>query len=140
MGVRLALYRPHRWQDIGGYLIAWWTRSAYSHCELVIDCWCYSSSIRDGGVRRKQIDITQPHWTVIDIDADPEKVLALYERTKGEPYGWLDLLTQQVLRLPLSSAGWFCSEWCAAVLGCAESWRLSPGALAKLHTPAGAPK
>ena len=131
MGVRLALYRPHRWQDIAGYVIAAWTRSAYSHCELVVDGWCYSSSIRDGGVRRKQIDLTQPHWTVIDIDADPAKVLALFERTAGEPYGWLDLLTQQVLRLPISSAGWFCSEWCAEAIGLTDPEIWSPGMLAR---------
>ena len=129
--VHLALYRPHRWQDIGGYVIAWWTRSAYSHCELVIDGWCYSSSIQDGGVRRKQIDLAQPHWTVIDIDVDPAKVLVLFERTKGEPYGWLDLITQQVLRLPVSSAGWFCSEWVAAALGLTDPEIWSPGMLAR---------
>ena len=131
MGVKLALYRPHRWQDVAGYVIAAWTRSAFSHCELVVDGWCYSSSIRDGGVRRKQIDLTQPHWTVIDIDADPAKVLALFERTAGEPYGWLDLLTQQVLRLPVSSAGWFCSEWCAKALGLTDPEIWSPGMLAR---------
>jgi len=132
--MQLALYRPHRWQDIGGYVIAWWTRSAYSHCELVIDGWCYSSSIRDGGVRRKQIDLTQPHWTVINIDADEAKVLALFERTKGEPYGWLDLLTQQVLRTPFNDRRrWFCSEWVAAALGLPipETW--TPGMLAEYY-------
>lgn len=129
--IALAAYTPHQWHDLGGRLICWWTRSPYSHVEIVIDGVCYSSSLRDGGVRRKHIDLTKPHWTVIDIDADPAKVLALFERTAGEPYGWLDLITQQVLRLPVSDAGWFCSEWVAEALGLTDAHIWSPGMLAR---------
>lgn len=53
--IALAAYTPHRWNDIGGHLICWWTRSKYSHVEIVIDGWCYSSSIRRGGVSRERI-------------------------------------------------------------------------------------
>ena len=75
-----------------------------------------------------QLALYRPHrWT--DIGADPAKVLALFERTKGEPYGWLDLLTQQVLRLPVSDAGWFCSEWVAKALGLTDPQPYSPATL-----------
>ena len=51
MSVQLALYKaPGEWTNA---LIRWWTRSQYSHCELVIDGTCYSSSERDRGVRSK---------------------------------------------------------------------------------------
>ena len=30
--------------------IQWWTGSIYSHCELVVDGMCYSSSAMDGGI------------------------------------------------------------------------------------------
>lgn len=127
--VKLALYKPHGLSDIGGRLVCWWTRSPYSHCELVIGGWCYSSSIRDGGVRRKQIDLTQPHWTVINIDADPAKVLSLFERTKDEPYGWMDLIKRQFFNRPGDDRGWFCSEWCAAALGLPNPQLYSPATL-----------
>ncbi len=130
--MQLALYRPHRWQDIGGYVIAWWTRSAYSHCELVIDGWCYSSSIRRGGVSRERIDLNKPHWRVIPIEwAHEEAALRVYRRYEGMPYGWLDLITQHVLRLPVDDPGLLCSELCALMLGLPESMArgMSPGAL-----------
>ena len=132
MGVKLALYRPHRWQDLGGYVIAWWTRSAYSHCELVIDGWCYSSSIRDGGVRRKQIDLAQPHWTVIDIDGDKAYAMLIFAQYEGEPYGWADLFSNQVVRLPVrDSRGEFCSSLVARMLGLTDPEIWSPGMLAR---------
>ena len=49
MSVQLALYKGRG--TLFNALIRWWTRSPYSHCELVINGTCYSSSIRDGGVR-----------------------------------------------------------------------------------------
>jgi hypothetical protein len=48
MSVQLALYKSHgNWVN---RFIRWWTGSPYSHCELVINGTCYSSSVRDGGV------------------------------------------------------------------------------------------
>ena len=135
MTVRLALYTPHRWNDIGGRLICAWTRSPYSHCELVVGDTCYSSSIRDGGVRRKPIDLSGPHWKVIALPhVNPLAVTQLYASTKGARYGWSDLLTQHVLRTPFDdSSRWFCSEWAAAALGLPmpETW--TPGMLAEYY-------
>ena len=47
MSVQLALYKARgNWIN---RFIRWWTSSQYSHCELVINGTCYSSSVRDGG-------------------------------------------------------------------------------------------
>lgn len=132
-GVQLALYKPHRAIDIGGRLICWWTRSPYSHCELVVDGECYSSSIRDGGVRKRHIDLTGKHWTVVPLPhVNPLAVTLLYASTKGAGYGWADLLTQQVLRTPVEDRSrWFCSEWAATALGLARPETWTPGMLAE---------
>ena len=85
-------------------------------------------------------------WDLIELqNGDAAYVAAYFEQTQGRRYDWGGLIGVPFGRWELAIAfnnvdKWFCSEWCAAVLGCAESWRLSPGALAKLHTPAGAPK
>lgn len=53
-GVQIAFYRgpPRRWlHKLSHWLICLFTLSRYSHCELVIDGVCWSSSARDGGVR-----------------------------------------------------------------------------------------
>ncbi len=130
--IALAAYAPHKWHDIGGRLICWWTRSPYSHVEIVINGVCYSSSLRDGGVRKKVIDLDRPHWRALPIDwADETEVLRVFFRNQGKPYGWMDLLTQHVLRLPVDDPGLLCSELCALMLGLPESTArgMSPGQL-----------
>ena len=130
--IALAAYIPHKWHDIGGRLICWWTRSPYSHVEIVINGVCYSSSLRDGGVRAKPIDLNKPHWRVISIDwRDEGAALRVFRRYDGEPYGWGDLITQHVLRLPISDPGLLCSELCALMLGLPESTArgMTPGQL-----------
>ena len=132
MSMALAAYEPHRWNDIGGHLTAWWTRSPYSHVEIVINGVCYSSSMRDGGVRKKVIDLDKPWWRVIPIEwADEDAALRVFRRYEGQPYGYLDLLTQHVLRLPVDDPGLLCSELCALMLGLPESTArgMAPGAL-----------
>ena len=131
--VRLALYKPHRWSDFAGKLICFWTRSPYSHCEIALDGWCYSSSIMDGGVRRKKIDLTPPWWEIVDLPGVfPEQVLSCYRKTQGQPYGWLDLICNQILRLPVhDQPGEFCSSWCAAALDLHSDNLWTPGMLAQ---------
>lgn len=129
MPVHLALRKQDR--RIGARLITWWTRSAYSHCELVIDGWCYSSSLMDRGVRRKRIVLDPQKWDVVALPwADAGAVLRYFARTDGHTYGWLSLLRSQVL-----NGNWrdddaqFCSEWCAAALGLPNPATYSPGRL-----------
>lgn len=142
--IALAAYTPHKWHDIGGRLICWWTRSPYSHVEIVdvgedevfdpTFALCYSSSLRDrpSGVRATRIDLTKPWWRVIQIDwRDPDDVWMVYAEHRGKPYGWGDLIAQHVLRLPVDDPGLLCSELCALMLGLPESTArgMSPGQL-----------
>lgn len=131
--MQIAFYRPHRLiRDIPGRVVCWWTNSEFSHCELVIDGICHSSSIRDGGVRAKRINLAgRPHWQVLPLPgADAGRALAFFQRTKGEPYGWLDLVLHQVFRSPAGDQrGWFCSEWVAEALGMVAPRSFSPGDL-----------
>lgn len=133
MTVRLALYKAKG--EIGNALIRWWTRSPYSHCELLLeDGYAYSSSIRDGGVRRKIIDLDSGHWDVIDIPwADNKKIYNYYLLSMHDKYGWLDLLHSQVFNTALDQPrAAFCSEWCAAALGLPSPTLYSPATLDKL--------
>ena len=132
MTIALAAYTPHKWHDFGGRLICAWTRSPYSHVEIVIDGSCFSSSLRDGGVRAKPIDLDKPWWRVLTIDwRGREDAWRVFQRHIGQPYGWGDLIAQHVLRLPVSDPGLLCSELCALMLGLPESTArgMSPGQL-----------
>ena len=121
--MKLALYKGHG--NALDKLIRFVTRSEYSHCEIVIDGVCLSSSPRDGGVRSKYINLATGHWDVIDIKGDEWMVLAWFHEQEGAGYDWIGLIRTVVPFFPHSGSKWFCSEACGAALGFDAS-RLSP--------------
>lgn len=134
MTVYLALYKAKG--KPGNAVIRWWTGSAYSHCELVVDGVWYSSSIQDKGVRAKVIDPKPGHWDLIPLPSHlAARILKHFEATKGDSYGWLELLRCQILNTNFSQTGAaFCSEWCAAAIGIPNPASYSPRTLAELVT------
>ena len=132
MTVQLALYKGKG--RIGNAAIRWWTGSAYSHCELVVDGWCYSSSVMDKGVRRKRIDLNPDKWDVIELPwASGLDVQHYFSATDHYRYGWPSLITSQLFNLnrPVKGAQ-FCSEWCAAAVAMPNASSYSPGSLGEL--------
>lgn len=139
MAVQLALYKGRG--QIGNAAIRWWTGSQYSHCELVVDGWCYSSSVMDKGVRRKrvgrradQISLSSDHWDLVDLPwADAGTVVSHFHETGDDAYGWPSLIASQVLNRnrPTEHAA-FCSEWCARALGLPSPSIFNPGTLGEL--------
>jgi hypothetical protein len=114
------------WQHtVSHYSIRVWTLSKYSHAELVIDGWCYSSSARDGGVRRKLIDLTSGRWDVVDIECDTDAVLAWFLQHDGENYDWAGICRFVVPFLPHRQNQWFCFEALAAALGQAAAHKFT---------------
>ena len=117
-------------------LVQWWTRSPYSHCEIVFDSHpveagtlCASSSKLDGGVRFKIIELKPERWDIIDLPlSDENAAFDWFLLHSGEGYDVLGLLGF-VLPIVDRSNKWFCSEACAQALGFTESWRYSPAIL-----------
>lgn len=112
--VRLAFYKGEGdWVD---KLIRWWTKSQYSHVEVVVGDMWYSSSPRDGGVRSMRMeDYNAEHWDVIGYPGvSASDVFDLFRKTKGSKYDFIGILFSQVLPIGLhSSTKWYCSEWSA---------------------------
>ena len=129
MSVQLALYKANgNWIN---RLIRWWTGSQYSHCELVVRGTCYSSSVRDGGVRAKVMALPSDKWDVIDLPwADDDAVTDWFIAHERDRYGWLDLILCQLLGMRRDGRGVFCSEACAAALKFPNPTRFSPQTLA----------
>lgn len=112
-------------------VIRWRTGSDTSHVELLLDDgFCYSSSLRDGGVRRKRINLDDG-WYLVDLPwVDDDAVRAFFAETKGAPYDLSGTLIGQSLFIRFHAEGkWFCSEWCAQAMGLGNSWRYSPALL-----------
>ena len=144
--VYLALYKGRRdgaWYRPGvaaarlsDWIIRTLTGSPYSHCELAVPCAdgqydCYSSSIRDGGVRVKIMPLPAAKWDLIPVPATEAQVRAAFETTRGAKYDWLGA-TGVIARWRHDKRKWFCSEWCAAALGLDAPERYCPNTLA-LH-------
>lgn len=132
MTVQLAIRKNDT--RIGARAIQWWTRSIYSHCELVVDGVCYSSSIMDKGVRAKVIELEPAKWDVIDLPrANAQQIVRYFKGTDSNTYGWFSLVASQLFnRNQSDKTSQFCSEWCAAALGIPNPAMYSPGALAAL--------
>ena len=130
--IYLALYKGNGL--IGNALVRWWTRSPYSHCELVVDSVCYSSSLMDRGVRSKAINLKPEHWDLIPLPGHLRNpILQHFQLTQGERYSWRDLIRSKVFNANADEDGAaFCSEWCAAALGLPNPATYSPQTLGDL--------
>ena len=113
-------------------LIRLWTRSRYSHCELVMPSGLWlSASAMDGGVRAKRIELNPEHWDLIPLPwADESRIWQVYGRHRGKGYDWLGLFGAQLLGAGIDNPRrMFCSEFCAAALGFPQPQRYSPALL-----------
>jgi hypothetical protein len=123
----LAFYKGT--DELEDRLVQWWTKGPYSHCEIIISENSYSSSARDGGVRRKQIVYDPTHWDFVQIHLDQLACLKWFIDHNGQKYDYVGLAgfvvpwrTNQVNR-------WFCSEALATILEIPQPFQLSPSAL-----------
>jgi len=128
--VKLALYQGPPGGSIRHHISHWltrgWTWSRYSHAELVVDGMCLSSSLRNGGVRAKELKLESHRWVVIDLPhSDANQALAWFVRHEGEAYDW-----RGVFRFALPFIGhhpekWFCFEAVGEMLGLAATHKLT---------------
>jgi len=138
MTLKAAFYRGTRPGLAGIYnrLVRGWTRSEFSHVELVLstgDAW--SASFADGGVRNKPIDVDTANWVVIDLPAGLEQSAEAWFRAhRGAKYDLLGNLQFVLAPIPQTQGRWFCSEAVAAALGIPDPWRYSPATLASALT------
>jgi hypothetical protein len=133
--LRLALYKGPAaglLQTIGHLVVCVFTRSRYSHVELVIEGVCWSSSFRDGGVRAKRIDLQSGHWDVLPIAGDKQAALAWFRAHEGQGYDWAGVARFAFRWLPQGERQWFCSEACAAALGHTQPEAYAPSDLHQL--------
>jgi hypothetical protein len=136
--VRAALYKGTHPGLPGVYnrLVRWWTRSTYSHVELIfIDGMAASASYMDGGVRFKRIDFDPALWDFIDLPDHLEPAARAWFTTHaGQPYDLLGNVHFVISPVGDDKRKWFCSEACAAALGFPEPGRYDPGTLASALT------
>lgn len=140
--MKIAFYKGR--SRIFNRFVSWWTRGPYSHCEAVFDGFrsldgpvlCGSSSLMDGGVRLKMIELTPEHWDIIDVPAvDGLRVLDWFNAhtwTISRPAAKYDVigLLSTSFPVPQRSGRYFCNEAIGAGVGLSEPWRYTPNSFA----------
>lgn len=111
--------------------VQWWTEGPYSHCELVMDGLCYSSSLRDGGVRVKFIDLSSGRWDVVPVGGDEQAARRWFSEHQDAGYDVPGLFGFVLSWRVDSRSRWFCSEAVAEALQLGSSWTISPNDLAR---------
>lgn len=106
----------------------------YSHTEICIDGTCYSSSVRDKGVRSKVIDLNSGKWDLIDITSqvDKDKALEVFNANKGKKYDWLGALGFGLPFLIQDQNKEYCFEINAKMLGLDDPSKYTPSKFKKL--------
>lgn len=137
--VKLAFYKGRR--DLADRVISWWTRGPYSHVELVV---CdpvtgletsYSSSLPDGGVRKKSIDYKPERWDFVELPLHDGDVVAVwFEERMGAKYDILGIFGFILRPVAENKRKYFCSEAVGAALGFPNPWRLDPNTLYDVAT------
>lgn len=142
--MQLAFYKGKS-DGFFGKAIKWWTKSEFSHVEILFQGGVsWSSSFKDGGVRFKRIPANANKWIYVDmpmVEPAAEATIRAWCASKiGSAYGAWDCARFVLPFLRSRPSQWFCSE---AVLSALQSqWRflnhrpdkISPGALYKIVT------
>ena len=132
MVIKIAFYRGRN--GLFDRIIKWWTKSPYSHAELILPdgiTWISISPFLTSkvGARTKE-EWDSDAWEFVEIEVDQQQlgvIQEFYEYTKGCKYDWIGMLLSQFLPFHIKRKGkWYCSEWIAYALriSCAIDWRI----------------
>jgi uncharacterized protein YycO len=143
--MRLAFYKGTKAENPNAKLfdiaVCAWTGGRFSHCELVISgtddkAVCWSSSQRDGGVRRKTIDLMTGRWVIVDLPfyVDGLAAVSWFIQHEGQPYDIAGLFGFILPWRTEDKDKWFCSESCAAAIKIANHWKIHPNKLHEIIT------
>ena len=132
MKIKIAFYKGKG--DILNGIVRWWTKSVYSHAELVLPdgvSWIgISPFLKSKVASRKKLLIDHSEWDFITLNVTKEQfdiILEFFEDTEGHRYDWLGMLLSQFLPCKIKhKKRWYCSEWIAYALriACVFDWRI----------------
>ena len=97
MKVKVAFYKAKgNWQN---RIVRWWTKSPYSHAELVMPdnyTWISISPFLTGEVaKRTKTDFDLDKWDFVSLEVDEtqkEIILDFFEETKECKYDWIGMI------------------------------------------------
>jgi hypothetical protein len=121
--IKVAFYKGSE-KDFHHRFIRWWTKSKYSHVELILnngDLWISISPFLYSKVTtRIKVNWNLDDWDFLEFKITDVQMLSLKDfiaETTGDGYDWPGMLLSQVLPYIIKSRGkWYCSSWIAHAL------------------------
>jgi len=130
--IKVAFFKD-RSESIHHRFIRWWTKSIYSHAELVLndgETWVSISPFIYSKVgARIKTNFDEKEWDFVEFKISERQLDSLKDfisETTGDGYDWVGMLLSQVLPVIVKSRGrWYCSSWIAHALSHAGilKWR-----------------
>jgi hypothetical protein len=130
--IKIAFYKGKG--DFLNGVVRWWTKSVYSHAELVLPdgyTWIgISPFLKSKVASRRKLLIDYSEWDFITLNVTKEQVdiiMEFFEDTEGQRYDWIGMLLSQFLPCKIKhKKRWYCSEWIAYALriACVFDWRI----------------
>jgi hypothetical protein len=142
--MKIALYIGNHAKDSWSARAGWWIirlvqRGPFkrvTHCEAILagdksTCQIASASLRDGGVRIKDVTLTPEHWLIYDVPSfDGRRAKSWFFDQAGAPYSVFGAVASVFTFLPYS--GQFCSRAVAESVGIVGASDMTPQELAEL--------
>lgn len=108
-------------------LIRLFTRSIYSHCEVKIGNIFYGVNPAHNKVSKYYRDFKKEDWDSIKINITKKNFEIFFSYTKNKKYDWKGIFFSQIFPFKIHSKNkYFCSEWCAELLGLDRPYKYSP--------------
>jgi len=132
MKIKIAFYRGKG--DLVNKLVRWWTKSPYSHSELIMPdgtTWIGISPFKNSRLRaRPNLHYKKEEWDFVELEASEQQVAVIeefYRSTQDCEYDWIGMILSQFLPFNIKrKSKWYCSEWIAYALriSCIIDWRI----------------
>jgi len=131
MEIKVAFFKGDgNWHN---HIVRWWTKSPYSHAELVLPdgkTWISISPFLTSKVsKRNKPTYDKAKWDLINVKITSEQldtIMEFYKQTEGCGYDWAGMLLSQFLPFSVKRKScWYCSEWIAYALriACVIDWK-----------------
>ena len=129
MEIKVAFYKGEgNWKN---KVIRWWTKSPYSHAELILPdgtTWVSISPMLTSTVSKRSIDTVKDlnEWDFLRFelswrepvqDYQLRQLYSFIDETEGAKYDWLGMIFSQMTPYLIKHRDkWYCSEWIAHTL------------------------
>lgn len=110
-----------------------WTKSPYSHAELVLPdevTWISISPFLTSKVSQRSKPVyDKTKWDFVSLEVTDEQletIMEFFSQTEGCGYDWIGMLLSQFLPFYIKrKRRWYCSEWIAYALriACVIDWK-----------------